>query len=293
MANPAQMVARTPGRGQATGAQPRDRQAARSQLVQALPDIDDPVARTMTDVLTPKDRLIFPLDVSDPQEARRYVELLRTEVGMFKVGLELFVAAGPQIFQALAASMGAGFFLDLKFHDIPATMAAALGNLFPGVKLATIHCEQGAALQAATAAALARGVQVLGVTVLTSLDTADLLAGGIDGRYAAPLTNLVLLRAALAKAAGCAGVVCAATEARSVKAHFGPDFLVVCPGIRPAWATVPGDDQKRILTPGQAMQEGADYVVVGRPIRRASDPVAAARRVVAEIAEGLRMRDKG
>lgn len=238
----------------------------------------------------PKDRLIFPLDVADADQARRYIELLQDEVGMFKVGLELFVAAGPQLFQSLAAATGAGFFLDLKFHDIPATMRAALDNLFPGVHFTTIHCEQGAGLQDATAVAQAKSIRVLGVTVLTSLGTADLLAAGIDPQYAEPPVRLVLLRAALAKAAGCAGVVCAPTEAQAVKTQFGPDFLVVCPGIRPAWAAVPGDDQKRVLTPQQAIQAGADYVVVGRPIRQAADPVGAARRVVAEIAAALDRR---
>jgi len=233
--------------------------------------------------LTPKERLIFALDVSTVPEARRLVELLQGEVGMFKVGLELFVAAGPQFCRELTAATGAAFFLDLKFHDIPATVRAALENLSPGVRLTTLHCDQGAGLRAATAAARARGVQMLGVTVLTSLDAADLLAAGIDRRYVEPPTELVLLRAALAQAAGCAGVVCAAGEARAVKARFGPDFLVVCPGIRPAWTVVSADDQKRITTPAQAIRAGADYLVVGRPIRQASDPVAAARRVVAEI----------
>ena len=237
--------------------------------------------------LKPKDRLIFPLDVADVDQARRYIELLQDEVGMFKVGLELFVAAGPQLFQRLTTTTGVGFFLDLKFHDIPATMRAALDNLFPGVHFTTIHCEQGAGLQDATAAARAKGIRVLGVTVLTSLGTADLLAAGIDRQYAEPPVRLVLLRAALAKAAGCAGVVCAPTEAGAVKTQFGPDFLVVCPGIRPAWAAVPGDDQQRVLTPQQAIQAGADYIVVGRPIRQAAEPVAAARRIVAEIAAAV------
>jgi len=237
--------------------------------------------------LTPKDRLIFPLDVSTAEEARGWVERLQGEVGMFKVGLELFVASGPQLFRELTAATGAAFFLDLKFHDIPATVKAALDNLSPGVAMTTIHCEQGGGLQVATAGARARGVQVLGVTVLTSLDAADLLAAGIDRRYVEPPANLVLLRAALAQAAGCAGVVCAAGEAQAVKARFGPGFLVVCPGIRPDWAAVAADDQKRIMTPFQAVQAGADYLVVGRPIRQASDPVAAARRVVAEIKTAL------
>ncbi len=130
---------------------------------------------------------------------------------------------------------------------------------------------------------------MLGVTVLTSLDTDDLLAAGIDPKYADPPQKLVLLRAALAEAAGCSGVVCSAQEVRAVKERFGPDFLVVCPGIRPEWAAVPGDDQKRIMTPFKAIREGADYLVVGRPIRQAEDPVAAARMVVEEIAAALAM----
>ncbi|MGQ9920047.1 MAG: orotidine-5'-phosphate decarboxylase [Desulfobacca sp.] len=244
----------------------------------------------MSRALEPKDRLIFPLDVADLQQARRYIELLQDEVGMFKVGLELFVVAGPQLCQSLATTSTVGFFLDLKFHDIPATMRAALHNLFPGVHFTTIHCEQGVGLQEATAAARAKGIRVLGVTVLTSLGTTDLLAAGIDPQYAEAPVRLVLLRAALAKAAGCAGVVCAPTEAQAVKRQFGQDFLVVCPGIRPDWAAVPGDDQKRILTPQQAIRAGADYVVVGRPIRQAANPVAAARQIVAEIAAALDRR---
>lgn len=232
----------------------------------------------------PRERLIFPLDVADIGQARHFIALLHAEVGMFKVGLELFMAAGPEIFSTMAESAEAGFFLDLKFHDIPATVQAALSKLPPGVRFTTIHAEQGAGLQPATQAARERGIGVLGVTVLTSLDSADLLAAGIDPGYAQPPTNLVLLRAELARAAGCAGVVCAPTEAQAVKARCGADFLVVCPGIRPPWAAVPGDDQKRVLTPTQALQAGADYVVVGRPIRQAADPVAAARQVVAEMA---------
>jgi orotidine-5'-phosphate decarboxylase len=125
------------------------------------------------------------------------------------------------------------------------------------------------------------------VTVLTHLDAQDLLAMGIAPEYARDPAKLVLLRARLAYEAGCHGVVCAGTEARAVKQEFGGDFLVVCPAIRPAWSLVAGDDQSRITTPYAAITAGADYLVVGRPIRQAPDPVAAARKVVAEIAQGL------
>jgi orotidine-5'-phosphate decarboxylase len=135
-------------------------------------------------------------------------------------------------------------------------------------------------------AALKNRVKVLGVTVLTHLGPDDLEAMGIAPEYARNPAKLVLLRAKLAKEAGCDGVVCAGTEAAAVKAAFGPDFLVVCPGIRPSWAEVPGDDQRRIATAYDAIKNGADYIVVGRPIRQAADPAAAARRVVQEIAAG-------
>ncbi len=237
--------------------------------------------------MEPKDRLIFPLDVPDLLSALALVRQLKNDVGLFKIGLELFVAAGPALFAALAAETSAAFFLDLKFHDIPETVRRAVGNLPPRVRFATVHCEQGRALTPAAAEAASRGVGLLGVTVLTSLGPADLLAGGVDPTYADPPSRLVLRRAALAREAGCAGVVCAGTEARAVKDAFGPGFLVVCPGIRPSWAAVPGDDQRRIMTPAQAIAAGADYIVVGRPLRLASDPPAAARQVVAEIAAAL------
>jgi orotidine-5'-phosphate decarboxylase len=158
------------------------------------------------------------------------------------------------------------------------------------VQLTTVHADQGRRQLQAAVAAVSRGVKVLGVTVLTSLTPEDLLAAGIAPEYARDPEKLVLLRARLAQGAGCHGVVCAGTEAAAVKAALGEDFLVVCPGIRPAWAEVPGDDQKRVLTPYQAIKAGADFVVVGRPIRLAPEPVAAARQVVAEIEAGLNDR---
>lgn len=236
--------------------------------------------------MRPKDRLIFPLDVPHKEEARRLIRLLRDEVGLFKVGLELFLAEGPAFLQFMAEEEGVEYFLDLKFHDIPSTVLRAQAKLLKGVRLTTVHVEGRQPLKAGLGAAAA-GVKVLGVTVLTHLGPDDLAAMGIAPEYACDPAKLVLLRARLAKEAGCDGVVCAGTEARAVKEQFGPDFLVVCPAIRPAWAVVPGDDQCRITTPGAAIRAGADYIVVGRPIRLARDPREAAARVVAEIEQAL------
>ncbi|MBM4284385.1 MAG: orotidine-5'-phosphate decarboxylase [Deltaproteobacteria bacterium] len=235
----------------------------------------------------PASRLIFALDVPDGEAARRWVDLLRQEVGLFKVGLQLFAAEGPRLLERLARDLPGRIFLDLKFHDIPATVAGAAGLLCDGVRFTTVHCDQGPKGLRSTVAAIAGRAAVLGVTVLTSAGPEDLLAVGIAPEYAADPARLVVLRAQLAQAAGCQGVVCAAPEARVVKAACGPDFLVVCPGIRPAGPRQAGDDQRRIMSPSQAMRAGADYLVVGRPIRGAADPAAAARSIVADMARGL------
>ena len=231
----------------------------------------------------PKDRLIFALDVPDQAEAEKYLQLLKAEVGLFKVGLELFMAEGPAILQFLAESYGVEYFLDLKFHDIPATVRRAQARVLPGARLATVHVDSGREILKAGG-----GVKLLGVTLLTHLGPDDLAAMGLAEEYVQNPTKLVLLRARLAQEAGCDGVVCAGTEARAVKEACGPDFLVVCPGIRPAGAAVAGDDQRRISTAYEAIKAGADYLVVGRPIREAPDPAAAARKLVQEIAAGLK-----
>lgn len=240
--------------------------------------------------MQPRERLIFPLDVSNKKEAEKFISRLKDHVGLFKVGLELFVAEGPAFLQFLTATARVDYFLDLKFHDIPATVRRALSRIKAGARLATVHVDTGRESLKTSPEARGNGVKLLGVTVLTHLTPDDLETMGLAREYAHDLTKLVLLRAGIARAAGCDGVVCAGTEASAVKAACGPDFLVVCPGIRPAWATVPGDDQKRIMTPYEAIKAGADYIVVGRPIRMAADPVEAARKVVAEIEQGMRDR---
>jgi orotidine-5'-phosphate decarboxylase len=242
-------------------------------------------------MLQPKERLIFPLDVPNKDEAARFISQLKNEVGLFKVGLELFMAEGPAFLQFMTDDAQVDYFLDLKFHDIPATIWSAQARIMKGAKLTTVHVDQGQKTLKAGVKALGNGVKVLGVTVLTHLGPDDLEAMGIAKEYAQNPTKLVLLRAKLAKEAGCDGVVCAGTEVGAVKDEFGKDFLVVCPAIRPAWSVVPGDDQRRITTPYEAIKAGADYIVVGRPIRLSDDPAMAAHRVVEEIKNGLADRD--
>jgi orotidine-5'-phosphate decarboxylase len=242
--------------------------------------------------MQPRERLIFPLDVPNKTEAERLISLLKNDVGLFKVGLELFVAEGPAFLHFLVETARVEYFLDLKFHDIPATVRRSLAQVMAGARLATVHVDTGRERLKPSPESRAKGLKLLGVTALTHLSPDDLEAMGLTREYARDLTKLVLLRAGIARAAGCDGVVCAGTEARAVKAACGPDFLVVCPGIRPAWAAVPGDDQRRVMTPYEAIEAGADYIVVGRPIRLAADPVDAARKVVAEIEQGMRDRSR-
>ena len=242
-------------------------------------------------MLKPQDRLIFALDVADKAAALKLARELRDEVGLFKVGLELYLAAGPTLIQTLINEVPlppAKIFLDLKLYDIPATVLGALHTLLHGLALTTVPSDLGFTGLQKIVAAAGSAYKFLAVTVLTSVTATDLQALGYDRRFAADPTQLVLLRAQMAQAAGCHGVVCSGREVKQVKELCGPDFVTVCPGIRPAWAAVAGDDQQRIVTPFEAIKNGADYIVVGRPIRQAKDPAAAARRVAAEIAEGMK-----
>lgn len=235
-------------------------------------------------------RLVFPLDVPTPDEARTLVRRLAGVVGMFKVGLELFVAAGPDVVRMIREESGAGIFLDLKLHDIPATVGRAVERMATmGVDFTTVHCGEGPSMLRAAVAAAEDRVGILGVTVLTSVSAGDLADAGFQGDLAAP-NRMVDLRAAQAFTAGCAGVVCSGKECGGVKARFGQNFVTMVPGIRPDWDGVSAQDQRRVTTPGAAIAAGADYLVVGRPIRDAADPVDAAKRIVAEIADALEKR---
>jgi len=231
----------------------------------------------------PKDRVFVALDTPDLARAAHLATALSEVVGGIKVGKEFFTAHGPE---GVRAVTGAGrLFLDLKFHDIPNTVAGAVRAAVPlRPDLLTIHAAGGPAmLRAAVAAAETAGdantprPRLLGITVLTSLDDDDLVAVGQHG----PVAEQVRRLAALAQETGLDGVVCSPHEIAALRRQCGPDFLLVVPGIRPAWAAA--DDQKRVLTPAQAVAEGADYLVIGRPITGAADPVTAAQRIAAEL----------
>ncbi|MEJ2655954.1 MAG: orotidine-5'-phosphate decarboxylase [Desulfobacterales bacterium] len=231
-----------------------------------------------------KDYIIFPLDVPTVKAAKAYVELLSDSVGMFKVGLELFIRSGPELIDIINASTASSVFLDLKLHDIPATVFNAMERIADlGVKFATVHCgETPRMLEAAVSAAGGR-VGVLGVTVLTSISGQDIKAAGFRKPFYEDPSRLVLERAATAQSAGCAGIVCSGREVKMIKNTFGRDFIAVTPGIRPLWDNMEKHDQQRVATPAMAIENGSDYLVVGRPIRDAKNPKAAALRIAEEI----------
>jgi orotidine-5'-phosphate decarboxylase len=233
-----------------------------------------------------KDYIIFPLDLPTYTAAKEYVDLLSEQVGVFKVGLELFIHCGPPIVHYIKTSTSAKVFLDLKLHDIPATVGRAMERIAElGPALTTVHCgESQEMLQAAVKGGQGKA-GVLGVTILTSVSGDHLRTAGFKPELASDLSKLVLQRALMAQEAGCLGVVCSAHEVRQIKAQSGPDFVAVTPGIRPSWQTVKQDDQKRIMTPAQAVKNGSDYIVVGRPIRDAANPSEAALRIAEEIAQ--------
>jgi orotidine-5'-phosphate decarboxylase len=235
-----------------------------------------------------KDRIIFPLDVASLNEAKKFVKLLAESVGMFKVGLELFIHAGHEIIRFIHSKHAARVFLDLKLHDIPATVGRAMARIADlEVAFATVHVgETGKMLEAAVDGSRGK-VGVLGVTVLTSVSAADLAAAGYRKDLGDDMLLTVMQRAQTAHAAGCAGVICSGLEAQPIKEKLGKDFLAVTPGVRPVWAVTEQEDQKRISTPARAVAAGADYLVIGRPIRDAQDPVQAAARIAAEIEHAL------
>jgi orotidine-5'-phosphate decarboxylase len=231
-----------------------------------------------------KDYLIFPLDVPTEKAAREYVELLSESVGMFKVGLELFIQSGPGLIDFIKASGNADVFLDLKLHDIPETVFRAMERIADlGVAFTTVHCgETPRMLEAAVNGAKGR-VGVLGVTLLTSVASEDIKAAGFRKPFYEDLTRLVIERADMAKAAGCAGIVCSGREVKMIKKTSGRDFIAVTPGIRPIWDDMETHDQKRVVTPAIAIKNGSDYLVIGRPIRDAKNPKEAALKIIEEI----------
>jgi orotidine-5'-phosphate decarboxylase len=228
--------------------------------------------------MTAKDRLIVALDVKGADAARALVDRLSGKAGMFKVGSQLFTAAGPQLVREIVGR-GEKVFLDLKYHDIPNTVANAVAEACQlGVSLMTVHALGGKAMMEAAVGALpAVGSRLLAVTILTSHDQASLGAIGLAG----PVAESVQRLARLAQEAGADGIVASPLEAEMIRGACGPDFLIVTPGIRLAGSKA--DDQARATTPAAAIRAGSSYVVVGRPIAEAADPAAAAAAVVREI----------
>jgi orotidine-5'-phosphate decarboxylase len=235
--------------------------------------------------MTARDRLILALDLPSLESAEEMVKRLQGTIHLFKVGLSLFTAAGPRVISRIHEH-GGRVFLDLKFHDIPQTVAAAVGKVVEcGVFMLDLHVAGGQEMMRAAARAVVEkaesiGIErprLIGVTVLTSLTQGDLPALGIGWG----IEEQALALARLAKESGLDGVVASPHEVRAIRRQFGPDLLVVTPGIRPK-AAAP-DDQRRIATAGEAIRAGADYLVVGRPILMAADPVEAVEQLVAEI----------
>jgi orotidine-5'-phosphate decarboxylase len=228
---------------------------------------------------SPKDRLAVALDLPNEQEALNLVDRLGDTCHWFKVGMELYYAAGNSIVKKLR-DRGFNIFLDLKLHDIPNTVAGAVRSATEaGASLLTIHASGGRAMMtaAAEAASAPGSPRLLAVTVLTSMDASELAGIGITASPA----DQVLRLAKLAQASGIDGMICSPEEVAMLRKETGPDTLLVVPGIRPAGAAI--GDQKRIATPAQAIAEGASMLVVGRPITRAADPAAAARAILEEI----------
>ncbi|MEJ1995439.1 MAG: orotidine-5'-phosphate decarboxylase [Limibacillus sp.] len=233
---------------------------------------------------SPRERILVALDTQDLSRAAALAKDLRGLVGGMKIGKEFFTANGPD--GVRAAVSGQPLFLDLKFHDIPNTVAGAIRaacHLHP--MIVNVHAAGGRAMMEAAAEAAREAAEdleverplVIAVTLMTSLDEADLKEVGIQG----PMEERVVALARLAQDCGLDGVVCSAREIKALRAACGETFTLVVPGIRPAWAA--SGDQKRVMTPAQAVAEGADYLVIGRPITGADNPAAAAKRIIEEL----------
>lgn len=239
-----------------------------------------------------KERLIFALDVDSFAEAEQWVRQLHGQVGLFKVGKQLFTRCGPQVVEMVRRE-GGSVFLDLKYHDIPNTVAMATVEACRlGVKMVNVHALGGREMMARTVAEVDRITPrgdaerplLLAVTILTSSTEATLQEIGIDRS----VREMVPRLAKLAQEAGMDGVVASPQEVDLIRAVCGPDFAIVTPGVRPSFASL--DDQKRVTTPGEAISAGADYLVIGRPISAAADPVAAAELILDEMSAALQGR---
>jgi orotidine-5'-phosphate decarboxylase len=243
-----------------------------------------------------RDKIIVALDVDTAEHALNLFEALRDVVGMFKIGSQLFTAAGPDIVRQIVAR-GGRIFLDLKFHDIPNTVAAAgVEATRLGVSIFNVHASGGIEMMTRAAEAVSEAAgreglprpKVIAVTLLTSLDGAALRQIGMNGDAESLVANL----ARTAATCGLDGVVASPHEIQVIRETVSnPNFIIVTPGIRPISVSVATDDQRRVMTAAEAMRAGADYLVIGRPILKAGDPVAAANAIVAEIEGGPALVD--
>jgi orotidine-5'-phosphate decarboxylase len=238
-------------------------------------------------MLEVRDRLIVALDVPSAAQARQVIATLGETVTTYKIGKQLFTAGGPGIVRDLVSS-GRKVFLDLKFHDIPNTVAGAVRSAAElGVAMLTVHASGGGKMVRAAVEASAQSAgkpMILAVTVLTSMADSDLQETGVSGNV---LTQVLRL-GALARSAGCDGLIASAHEAMELRRELGEGFEIVTPGVRPAGATQ--GDQARVLTPAEAIQTGATRLVVGRPILEASHPATVAREILGEIEQALAVR---
>ncbi|NBZ95790.1 MAG: orotidine-5'-phosphate decarboxylase [Proteobacteria bacterium] len=226
----------------------------------------------------PQDKIIIALDVPDTDSALRLIDALGEAPALCKIGLELFTSQGPSVVKAVQ-SRGSRVFLDLKFHDIPNTVAHAVKSAARlGVAMTTLHASGGPVmLEAAAKAAEGSDLLLLAVTVLTSMDSAQLGSTGISVEP----KDQVLRLATLAFSAGIVGIVCSPLEVTTIRGSLGNNLRIVTPGVRPTWAAA--GDQKRVMTPAEAVQAGSDWLVIGRPITAAQSPKEAYAKVVAEL----------
>jgi orotidine-5'-phosphate decarboxylase len=246
---------------------------------------------TLDPLLTPyKQKLMLALDVDSRERAEEWVHKMKAHVGYFKVGLQLFTKEGPELVRSIRAR-GGRIFLDVKYHDIPNTVAKACESAVSlNIDFVNVHALGGKAMLAAAAASVAETSarmrlpkpRLLAVTILTSHDSRSLRQDvGLRGRPQDEVRRLALM----AKAAGCDGVVCSPLEIKLVREACGPGFVIVTPGVRQAGAEK--QDQKRTLTAGEALAAGADFLVVGRPVTGAADPMAAVRLLAEDMAQAM------
>lgn len=240
--------------------------------------------------ISPEERIIFPLDTNSLEEALFWVERLNSFVGVFKVGLELFVSEGPKVIEKIKSKTDKKIFLDLKLYDIPHTLAQTIkviSNL--GVDWVTVHILAGTTALRKVLELAYNNLKIIGVTILTSLDKADLLELGFNAELAKDPKDLVLKLAFLAYQTGCEAIVCSAKEVVRVKENF-PELIIIVPGIRLSEEVSKMDDQLRTATPYEAILLGADYLVIGRPIREAAFPEKVCEEVITQIKKALEER---